>query len=192
MSKICHTFNSRKWKEELTEAYSFRFTETPHFKEHDDHIANSVNEEHREGFDNISLISKSTYKLGTKASLKCSFEGLGCPEIILVKKPEVCDDGVTRYGECVEIVLWRGGINVWRHYMTDDHKCSWNNISRFKTPISEGEIHELSVKVEDKYVYFSAGGVSGNVRIDDLFDEFYIGVTVCEGIARLYEFTAED
>lgn len=191
MAKKHFSFNNKNRYDGLTKAYSFRFTETPDFKKYDDHIANSANEGHSEGFDNISLITKDTYKLGTEATLKCSFEGRGCPEIILVRKPELCEDGMTRYGECVEIVLWRGGINVWRHYMAPDHDCSWNNISRFKTPIKEGEIYDLHVKIEDKYVYFSAGGVSGNVRIEDLFDEFYVGVTVCEGIARLYELTVD-
>ena len=192
MSKKHFSFKDKAWREELTRAYSFRFTETPNFKECDDHIANEVNENHKEGFDNISLLTKDTYKVGAQATLKCSFEGLGCAEIILVKKPEVCEGGIIRYGECFEIVLWRGGINVWRHFMTEEHECSWHNLTRFKVPISEGEIHELSVRTEDKYIYFSAAGISGNVRVDDLFDEFYLGATVCEGIARLYDLTIED
>ena len=81
--------NFGKWEgTELTLAYSFRFTETPVPTQETDCIRSAVNAQHREGYDNISLLSKETYKPGSKAAMHCSFEGLGCPELILVEKPE--------------------------------------------------------------------------------------------------------
>ena len=114
------------WKEtELTTAYSFRFTETPRFTQEADHVRTAVNPDHREGYDNISMLTKDTYTAGATATLHCAFEGLGCPEIILVEKVEECEDGAMRYGACFEIVLWKNGINVWRHYR-EEGKCFWH------------------------------------------------------------------
>ena len=110
-------FGNKGWRQMLQQAYSFRFTETPDFVQAEDHISNSVNPNHREGYDNISLLSLETYTIGAKAKLRCAFDGLGCPEIIIVEKTENCDDGAVRYGACFEVVLWKNGVNVWRHYM---------------------------------------------------------------------------
>ena len=193
MSICKYSFNGTAWREELLKAYSFRFVETPDFKIDGDHITTAINPAHKEGFDNISLLAKRTYTAGVKASLRCSFDDIGCPEIIIVRNPELCDDGYTRYGDCFEIVLWKNGVNVWRHFMDSDYKCSWHNrLRRFDT-ISESDIHELSVEIQDKHICFSVDGALKTVLyIEDLFDEFYIGVTACEGVVRLYDFTIEE
>lgn len=187
-----YNFADNTFKKDLIQAYSFRFTETPDFAQANDHITTAENPEHREGYDNISLISPEIYTAGVKLSLKCSFDGLGCPEIILVKKPEKCDDGAVRYGECFEIVLWKNGVNVWRHFMNESYECSWHKRLGLSMPVSEKEIHELSAEIKSNYIVFSVDGVSAELRTEDLFQEFYVGVTACEGIVRLYNFKIED
>lgn len=185
-------FGNPDWKKELTQAYSFRFTETPDFLQCEDHITNSVNPQHREGFDNISLLSPETYTAGVKARLRCSFDDLGCPEIILVEKPEDCSDGAVRYGACFEIVLYKNGVNVWRHYMDEpDHHCYWHKRLGLEVPVTEGDIHELEVSVIKDYILFSVNGVGIRLRTEDLPEKFYVGTTACEGIVRLYDFEIE-
>ena len=185
MKKV--NFGNENWKEELIQAYSFRFTETPDFTQAEDHITTAVNPSHREGYDNISLLSPETYSVGVKAKLCCAFEGVGCPEIILVEKPEACDDGAVRYGACFEIVLWKNGVNVWRHYMDEaDHRCWWHKRLGLTMPVTENEIHELEVEVIENYIVFSVDGISVRVRTEDIPEKFYVGLTACEGIARVY------
>ena len=185
MKKV--NFGTENWKEELIQAYSFRFTETPDFTQAEDHITTAVNPSHREGYDNISLLSPETYRIGVKAKLRCAFEGVGCPEIILVEKPETCDDGAVRYGACFEIVLWKNGVNVWRHYMDEaDHRCWWHKRLGLTIPVAENEIHELEVEVIENYIVFSVDGISVRVRTEDIPEVFYVGLTACEGIARIY------
>ena len=186
-----YNFGGEDWKQNLIQAYSFRFTETPDFKKGDGYVTTAVNVEHREGFDNISLLSPKTFSNGVKATLRCAFEGLGCPEIILVKKPEKCDDGAVRYGECFEIVLYQKGVNVWRHFMDENYKCSWHKRLGLLSPMEENKIHELTVEVNNGYISYSVNGVGATLRTDDLFEEFYVGVTACEGIARLYDLKIE-
>ena len=185
-------FGSADWKKELIQAYTFRYKETPDFTQCEDHITTAVNPNHKEGFDNISLLFPETYTTGVKAKLRCSFDGLGCPEIILVEKPEKCDDSAVRYGACFEIVLYKNGVNVWRHYMDDaDHRCYWHKRIGLKMPVAEKEIHELEVEVIENYIVFSVNGVSVQLRTEDLFKEFYVGATACEGIVRLYDMQVE-
>ena len=188
MSESYYSFADESWKQGLVQAYSFRFTETPAFTRAGDHVTTAVNPAHREGFDNISLLSPTPYAAGVSAKLRCAFDGLGCPEIILVKKPERCDDGAVRYGECFEIVLWKNGVNVWRHFMDEHRKCSWHKRLGLTMSVSEKEIHELEVKTEKDYITFSVDGISAKLRTEDLFERFYVGVTACEGIVRLYDF----
>lgn len=181
-----------KWNgAEMNLAYSFRFTLTPTPVQKENRIESAVNPAHREGFDNISLLTPQTYVANARASIRCSFEGLGCPEIILVESPETCSDGAVRYGSCFEVVLYKNGINVWRHYMDKNHKCSWHKRVGVEFPVSESEIHDLSVEVTPNYLTFVVDGKKTTLRVDDLFERFYFGITMCEGIASVYEFSAE-
>ena len=180
-------FGQGKWNpQDFIQAYSFRFTETPDFHQLPDCIAGDVNPSHREGFDNISLLTKETYTVGAKAEIRCAFEGLGCPEIILVEAPELCVDGAVRYGACFEVVLYQGGINVWRHYR-EEGKCFWHLRMGLGYPVAENQIHTLRVEVRENYLDITLNGQKTSLRVEDLFPRFHMGVTVCEGIARIYD-----
>ncbi len=176
------------WKNNLIQAYTFRFTETPDFTQLDDCISTAVNPDHWEGFDNISLVSKDRYYPGVSATLRCAFEDVGCPEIILVEELEQCDDGAVRYGDCFEIIPWKNGLNVWRHYREADGCCHWNLRLWMTFPVTEQDIHELTVQVLDKQLHITLDGQKTILRTEDLFGKFHVGVTACEGIARLYDF----
>ena len=60
MNHYHYSFANDAWKKELVQAYSFRFTETPDFTQAGDHVTTAANPTHREGFDNISLLSPET------------------------------------------------------------------------------------------------------------------------------------
>lgn len=175
------------WKDQLTQAYTFRFTETPDFTQLDDCITTAVNPDHWEGFDNVSLVSKERYGLGVTAKLRCAFEGVGCPEIILVEELEQCDDGAVRYGDCFEIIPWKNGMNVWRHYREADGCCHWHLRLWLTFPLAEGDIHELTVQVLDKQLHITLNGQKTILRTEDIPQKFHVGITGCEGIARLYD-----
>lgn len=190
MEKV--SFANESWRQSLMTAYSFRFTERPDFIQKPDHITTAANSEHREGFDNISLLSHEKFERGAKAKLRCAFDGLGCPEIIIVEKTEDCADGAVRYGACFEVVLWKNGVNVWRHYMDEaDHRCFWHKRLGLSMTVSEGDIHELEVEIIKNYIVFSVDGIGVKLRVQDLPESFHVGITACEGIVRLYEFEIE-
>ena len=175
------------WKEALTQAYSFRFTETPDFTQLEDCISTAVNPDHREGFDNISLLSKERFETGVTATLRCAFEDVGCPEIILVEEAEQCSDGAVRYGGCFEVIPWKNGMNVWRHYREVNGCCHWHIRLWLTFELEENRIHELTVQVLDKQLVITLNGQKTILRTEDLPHRFHVGVTACEGIARLYD-----
>lgn len=180
-----------RWEEKLQTAYTFRFAETPSFSQEEDHIRSGVNPAHPEGFDNVSVLTKETYTPGVTVTTHCGFEGLGCPEIILVPKAELCPDGTTRYGACFEIVLYENGINVWRHYR-EDGKCFWHQRLGVEYPVAENEIHTLQLQVlKDKLVIW-LNGQKNILHTEDIPEKFHIGLTACEGIARLYDLKIEE
>lgn len=186
------SFKKDLWSEkDLLTAYSFRFTETPLFTQEDDHIATCVNQNHREGFDNISLLTPIRFTYGAKATLRCAFEGLGCPEIILVPEMEQCEDGAIRYGACFEVVLWKSGINVWRHYR-EKEKCFWHKRLGMTFSNEENKMHELSLLVKEQELEITLNGQKTTLRTEDIPERFYLGVTGCEGIVRLYDLCIEE
>ena len=175
---------------ELIRAYTFRFAETPEWTQNDDSIASAVNPSHPEGYDNISLLSPDACGNGVRASLKCSFEGNGCPEIILVEQPEKCPDGAVRYGACFELVLYKNGLNVWRHYR-EDGRCFWHKRLGVEFPVAEKQQHTLEMEVRDEMLFVWVDGMKMSLRTEDLFDRFHVGLTLCEGIAHAYRLTIE-
>ncbi len=184
-------FGQNQWNpDDFILAYSHRFTETPAFTQNSNHISNRVNPNHREGFDNISLLTKETYSSGAKAEITCSFEGLGCPEIIFVEKPELCEDGATRYGACFEIVLYTDGVNVWRHFR-EDGKCFWHKRLGVNFPVEENVPHHLTAEYKDNYLTVTVDGHKFTLRTEDMFEQFHFGLTLCEGIARVYDMETE-
>lgn len=175
----------------LTTAYSFRFTETPVFAQEVDCISGGPNPSHREGFDNISLLGPVRGGPGARATLRCAFEDTGCPEIIFVEQPESCEDGAVRYGACFEVVLYKNGINIWRHYR-DNGRCHWHKRLGVEFPVAEGVRHELTAQITEGYLIVHIDGRRIELRVDDMFERFHVGVTACEGIVRLYDLQIEE
>lgn len=172
------------------QAYSFRFTETPDFIQAEDSIGSGVNPAHREGFDNISLLTKETFAPGVRAHIRCAFESLGCPEIIIVPEAEACEDGATRYGACFEAVLYKDGFNIWRHFR-EDGRCFWHKRLGVHYPVAENDIHDLTVEVKPDMLIITVDGQKTELRTEDVPARFHLGITVCEGIARVYDMDIE-
>ncbi len=182
-----YTFAENNWNPAaLHMAHTWRYEARTPYRQGVDCIYSNKNPDHPEGFDNVSLVTKETYTTGDVAAIRCSFEGLGCPEIILVPALDFDETGA-RYGACFEIVLYEKGINVWRHYRQDG-KCSWHNRLRLTSPLEPGKVHALQVEVLEHDLAITLNGVRHTLRTEDLPEKFHFGITMCEGIARVYEF----
>lgn len=57
-------------------------------------------------------------------------------------------------------------------------------------PVSEGDIHTLSVTVGTNTLQISADEYKMLLAVEDLYPSFHVGLNACEGINRFYEFEA--
>ena len=181
------TFTENSWnQEQLTYAYSYRFHETPKFVQKKDCIENSKNPDAVYGYDNISLLTRETYRPGTKLSTRCSFEDLGAPLLVITDKLTTDDRSVVRYGDYLEVVLWKNGVNVWRMWM-ENGEVTWKQLMGVDFPVSESEIHTLSVLIEKDTLYIEADDKKMQLYIDNLYPSYHLGINACEGINRFYD-----
>ena len=181
------TFAENSWnQEQLTYAYSYRFQETPKFVQKKDCIENSKNPGAVYGYDNISLLTRETYGPGTKLSTRCAFEDLGAPLLVITDQLTTDDRSVVRYGNYLEVVLWKNGVNVWRMWM-EDGEVTWKQLMGVEFPVSESEIHTLSVLIEKDTLHIEADDKKFLLYIDDLYPSHHLGLNACEGINRFYD-----
>ena len=180
------TFAKNTWNlDNLTYAYSYRFEETPKFIQKDDCVENTKNETAVYGFDNISLLTREKFGPGTKISTRCAFEDLGAPLIVIAEKLENDSRDVVRYGDYLEVVLWKNGVNVWRMWM-EHGEVTWKQLLGVEFPVSESDIHTLSVTIEKDTLHIQADDQTMQLYIDQMYDSYHLGINACEGINRFY------
>ena len=183
-------FSQGSWSGgELGYAYSYRFEETPVFLQKPDCIENRENPGATYGFDNISLLTRETFRPGVTISTRCAFEDLGAPLLVLAPWVEADARGVTRYGDYIEIVLWKNGVNVWRMWMKDG-QVTWKQLLGVDFCVAESEIHTLSVTVNADSLEITADDRKIFLAVEELYPEFHVGLNACEGINRFYDFEA--
>lgn len=182
-----YIFSKDSWNlETLTYAYSYRFEETPFFVQTDTCIENRKNEDAVYGYDNISLITKQAYTSPVTIRTQCAFEDLGAPLIVIASGLSTDSRGVTRYGEYLEIVLWKNGVNVWRMWM-EDGIVTWKQLMGVEFPVSEHDIHTLLVTIEHDMLYIQADDKKMQLAIDQMYPSYHLGINACEGINRFYD-----
>ena len=185
-------FQKGAWDESaLTHAYTHRFPYTNRFTQLPDCIENPENPAMADGYDYLSLMTRSVYPFGTKVTARCSFSGMAAPLLIFSEDLELCTDGCYRYGNYFEVVLYKHGINVWRLWRQEDGSVTWHKRLGVEFPVTENEIHTVSVQLKDSYMEISVDGLKLSLRAEDLFPAFYLGITGCEGPCRFYDLTIE-
>ena len=170
----------------LDYAYSYRFEETPVFVQKEDCIENQKNPGAAYGYDNISLLTPEKYHPGVTVSARCAFEDLGAPLLVLAPWMEKDPRGVSRYGDYIEVVLWKNGVNVWRMWLQDG-EVTWKQLLGVDFPVSEREIHRLSVTVGTDTLEITADDKKILLAVEDLYPSFHVGLNACEGINRFYD-----
>ena len=184
-------FSRGAWNtDELTHAYSYRFEETPEFDQLDDCVQNRRNSDAKYGFDNITLLSRKEWQTGARISTRCAFQGDGAPLIVIADKLYTDARGVARYGDYIEVVLYRGGMNVWRMVMKEG-KVSWKKLVGVEYPVACGDIHDLSVEITPERLNIEAAGQKTSLLVDGLYTTFHLGINACEGFNRFYGMTIE-
>lgn len=185
-----YNFEKGQWNpDEFRYVYSSRFTPTPLMKQEEDCIVNGIDASTGE-FDYVSMVTEKKYTTGVRLETSCSFEAYGAPLIVLSDDFYKGENGAWYFGVHYEIVLYEGGINVWRLNLNKD-VMKWENLMRLKFPVTPKEVHTLKVQVLDKALDIETEGAHVILRVDDLPTEFRAGITACEGINRFYTYSIE-
>lgn len=185
-------FEKNGWDETaVTHAYTYRFPDTNQFIQHDDCIENMANPAMNDGFDYLSIITRDKYPIGTKITTRCEFSGNAAPLLIFSDDLEKCEDGYYRYGNYFEVVLYKNGINVWRLWRQGDGAVTWHKRLGVEFPVAENTVHTLSATLEENYFLIDCDGMHFQLRAEDIFPCFYLGITGCEGPCRFYDMDIE-
>ncbi len=181
-------FSRGAWNtDEIVYAYTYRFPGTPKFHQTDDCVENRRTAEEIYGCDweNISVLSRRTYTYGTRIEVRCAFFDLGAP-LITIADRIYDENSENKYGDYVEVVLYKNGINVWRMRMDENKTVTWKKMLGVEFPVSEGDIHTLAVNVTKDGLMIEADAHRTFWRCEDLYESFHLGIDACEGLNRFY------
>lgn len=174
------------WQQKLCLAFMLRFDAKADFIQEEDAVADPKDSRFGCDYAYVGTLTHDTYGSGTEIGLRCSFEGTGAPMLTLAEDMELDADGHAHYGGCIEIVIWKYGMNVWRH-LREGGNMTYHHLMSVFTPLEEGKLHDLRVKVQDKLLMMDIDGRGFSLRIDDMPENFRVGAALCEGVNRLYD-----
>lgn len=161
-----------------------------------DHIRNAVPKDatpkqllsKRAGETYTSMVWRKPVKGAFTARVTTSFDHRMAPLIVLAPELGKGADGGAEYRGHVEIVLYDRGVNVWRHFHKDG-RPSWKKLAWMRLDLKPKVKHVLSVRRRGPYLTVRADEREFGVRVDDLPESLYVGITGCEGVNRFYDFT---
>lgn len=163
------------------------------FERETDCIKNKYNE--RVGdYEYTTLMLKEKLRTGNKITTECDFEKRGAP-LIIISNVLFEKNGHTYYGEHFEAVAFEEGCNVWYNRLPTDpsypkplvvEKIHFENI-----PTPNRTRVKLSVEFGEREMTVEMNGVRFSVSHPRMPEEFYFGITACEGINRFYNLTVE-
>ena len=76
-------------------------------------------------------------------------------------------------------------------YFVEDGQIKWNKLLFADFPVATNTKHEIYLEIMDKYLKVSVGRENILLRIDNLPEKVYIGITGCENINRFYNVKIE-
>lgn len=176
------------WREKMRLAFMLRFGAKADFLQEEDAVADPLDKRFFGDYAYVGALTNETFGNGTEIGLRCSFEGSGAPMLMLTDDCTLDRDGDAHYGGCVEVVIWKNGLNVWRHKLNETgERVGYHQEMGVFTPLAEGKIHDLRIKVDGKMLLIDLNGMRYSVHIPDMPAQFWVGAAVCEGVNRLYD-----
>ncbi|MBQ8374364.1 MAG: hypothetical protein IJX98_02175 [Clostridia bacterium] len=195
MMKKSYEFGEGKWNlQDLRYAYSPACFDRVEFQQEKNCIVNRQGKS-LFGYEYISLIDRAKWKIGTVITAKCSFEKFGAPLIVVTNDIKENEKGELVYGTHFEVVAHEGGINVWRVEPWPERveRPTRSTLLSEKKFTIEGNTNiEIKAEVQKGKIKAWVNGEYLETDIVDLpTEEFWVGITACEGINRFYSFEIE-
>lgn len=135
-----------------------------------------------------SMVYRKPWHGDFTISAGMAFTDRMAPSVELAWDMDTDTQGRHQYHNNVEVVLWDHGINVWRLHI-ESGKHIWTKAAYCQFTLQKNTRYQLQVTRKGKQLTISVDGHVFGYQEDSLPDEFYAGVTACEGINRLYDFS---
>ena len=185
-------FMSGAWnKDLLVSANCYRWQEVPSFVQEEDALVNRKNPSCETGYENASLMFRSPLVGNYRLETVCSFDAWGAPLIVIAEDLSEDENGLLRYREYYEVVLYENGINVWRLRTDKNNKVTWKKMMSVDFPVAAKEKHTLTVDILDDTLEITADGRKMSLFLAERFSPYYVGIDACENVNRFYSFSVE-
>ena len=173
-----------------------RWTDISHWEQHEDHIANYVPADlrpedmqmgrDRTGETYLSMLYKKPVTGSIRVETTCLFEERMAPLIVFSREL------TSVHKEHLEVVLYDRGINLWHHFFKNG-KPSWKLIGFQDIALEANKPHHLVAEIRStikgKFLYMGVDTPSFGTRLaEDWPDEYFAGITACEGRNRFFDF----
>ena len=185
-------FMSGAWdKDLLVSANCYRWQEVPSFVQEEDALVNRRNPSCETGYENASLMLKTPLCGNYHLEAVCSFDAWGAPLIVIAEDLSEDENGLLRYREYYEVVLYENGINVWRLRTDKNDHVTWKKLMSVDFPVTPKEKHTLSVDVLADSLEITADGKKMSLFLFERFPSYFVGIDACENVNRFYSFKAD-
>lgn len=134
-----------------------------------------------------SMVYNNKFKGDSVISCTMSFLDSMAPLIVITPKFTENKEKRMEYQEVFEIVLYDKGINVW-HLVFKDGKAPFIRTAFFEFPLEKNKKYKLSVAKTGKELNINVGEHTFGYLDKDLPEDYFVGITGCEGINRFYDF----
>ena len=168
-------------------ANSYRWHEVADFLEEADCVVNGQSDALATGYDNASLMLTEPFAGSTQIETRCSFDAWGAPLIVISRDLDKDTEGIYRYREYYEVVLYEEGVNVWRMTTDENDEVTWKKMMSVSFPVAPKEIHTLTVRVLGDTLEIKADDREMSVCIPEPFTRYFVGIDACENINRFYD-----
>ena len=194
-------FSEGQWDRSIWLPFkSLRFDYIGGFDQERDHIVNRC----PAGVDDETLYARHVTEVyaslvhplkacgGGTVTATMSFDHLMAPLIVLTPELDVDEQGRHAFKKHYEVVLYNEGINVW-HYTYKDGTLDWHLAAFARAPFEAKKKYTLTAALargkREMRLTVSCGGVTFGFEDPELPQDFYAGVTGCEGRNRFYDFS---
>lgn len=164
-------------------------------RQEDDCISSGFNQK-IERYDYIGIGMPEPVSGDCTVTARCAFENHGAPMIDLVDSVHTDSEGRRINDAHYEIVVYGNGCNIWRVLPEENPELSERpfsvlKVAREEFSIPDNTVVELEVRMKGKRLYVRVNDYRFEADVPDIPDTYFVGATLCEGDARLYELSIE-
>jgi hypothetical protein len=161
-----------------------------------DHISNKVPDGEKledvikENQNKLFISKLLNHKLSgtSEISSTMSWDKNYAPLIVIASAPESVQAGLPFSRNYIEVVIYEKGINIWQHFYKDG-KQSYKKVAWIDCSFKAKKKYKLEVSVRAKELYVKVGNYNLGVNGMEIPENYYVGITACEGINRFYDFS---